>query len=97
MDSENGLEELWISVVVWFLEYLITRLMAVHISQAVALGDGWIAIATSLNMLRLFSVGGIQQNILCLPGPVVAMAAHKQKLCITYSSILCEYVSVVLL
>lgn len=59
-------------------------------SQAVALGDGWVAVATSLKMLRLFSLGGIQQNILCLPGPVVAMAAHKQKLCIAYSSTLCE-------
>ena len=67
------------------------------LSQAVALGDGWVAIATGLNMLRLFSVGGIQQNILCLPGPVVAMAAHKQKLCIAYSSTLCEYIPMGLL
>ena len=64
------------------------------LSQAVALGDGWIAMATSLNMLCMFSVGGIQQNILCLPSPVVAIAAHKQKLFITYSSILCEYISI---
>jgi len=52
--------------------------------------------ATSLNMLRLFSLGGIQQNILCLPGPVVAMAAHKQKLSIVYSSMLCKHDIVVL-
>ena len=73
--------------------YLFTSVVFIIVgmsSQAVALGDSWVAMATNLNMLRLFSIGGIQQNILCLPGPVVAMVAHKQKLCIAYSSTLCE-------
>ena len=60
--------------------------------QAIVHGEGWVAVATSLNMLRLFSLGGIQLNILCSPGPVISMAACKQKLCIAYSSILCEYI-----
>jgi len=49
-------------------------------------------VATNLNMLRLFTIGGIQLNVLCIPGPVVAMAAHLHKLSIAYSSVLSEFV-----
>ncbi|MEE6492231.1 hypothetical protein FKM82_016522 [Ascaphus truei] len=52
--------------------------------QAVCLGQGWVACATSGMLLRLFSVGGVQKEMVSLPGPVVTMAGHGEQLMVVY-------------
>uniref|UniRef100_A0A3B4YZ04 WD repeat and HMG-box DNA-binding protein 1 n=1 Tax=Seriola lalandi dorsalis TaxID=1841481 RepID=A0A3B4YZ04_SERLL len=53
-------------------------------ARALCLGQGWAAVATSKLMLRLFSIGGLQREIISLPGPVVCMAGHGEQLLIVY-------------
>ncbi|KAM7157935.1 WD repeat and HMG-box DNA-binding protein 1 isoform 2-T2 [Molossus nigricans] len=52
--------------------------------EAICLGHGWAAAATSALLLRLFSIGGVQKEIFSLPGPVVSMAGHGEQLFIVY-------------
>ncbi|XP_045679932.1 WD repeat and HMG-box DNA-binding protein 1 isoform X2 [Phyllostomus hastatus] len=52
--------------------------------EAICLGQGWAAAATSTLLLRLFSIGGVQKEIFSLPGPVVSMAGHGEQLFIVY-------------
>uniref|UniRef100_A0A3B4V0D9 WD repeat and HMG-box DNA-binding protein 1 n=1 Tax=Seriola dumerili TaxID=41447 RepID=A0A3B4V0D9_SERDU len=53
-------------------------------ARALCVGQGWAAVATSTLMLRLFSIGGLQREIISLPGPVVCMAGHGEQLLIVY-------------
>lgn len=48
------------------------------------LGDSWVACGTSKHLLRIFSVGGIQSSILALPGPIVSMAGHGDRLLVVW-------------
>ncbi|XP_064177418.1 WD repeat and HMG-box DNA-binding protein 1 isoform X1 [Anguilla rostrata] len=52
--------------------------------RAVCLGQGWAAAATSALLVRVFSVGGVQREVFCLPGPVVCMAGHGEQILIAY-------------
>ncbi|XP_038612733.1 WD repeat and HMG-box DNA-binding protein 1 [Tachyglossus aculeatus] len=52
--------------------------------QAICLGQGWLASATSASLVRIFSIGGVQKEIFSLPGPVVSMAGHGEQLLIVY-------------
>ncbi|XP_008837763.1 WD repeat and HMG-box DNA-binding protein 1 [Nannospalax galili] len=52
--------------------------------EAICLGQGWVAAATSTLLLRLFTIGGVQKEVFCLPGPVVSMAGHGDQLFIVY-------------
>uniref|UniRef100_A0A8C3CFV4 WD repeat and HMG-box DNA-binding protein 1 n=1 Tax=Cairina moschata TaxID=8855 RepID=A0A8C3CFV4_CAIMO len=52
--------------------------------EAICLGQGWAACATSALLVRLFTVGGVQKEIFSLPGPVVAMAGHGEQLMVIY-------------
>uniref|UniRef100_A0A2K5JIA0 WD repeat and HMG-box DNA-binding protein 1 n=1 Tax=Colobus angolensis palliatus TaxID=336983 RepID=A0A2K5JIA0_COLAP len=52
--------------------------------EAICLGQGWAAAATSALLLRLFTIGGIQKEIFSLAGPVVSMAGHGEQLFIVY-------------
>ncbi|XP_036398840.1 WD repeat and HMG-box DNA-binding protein 1 [Megalops cyprinoides] len=52
--------------------------------RALCLGQGWAAAATSALLVRIFSVGGVQREVFCLPGPVVCMAGHGEQLLIAY-------------
>ena len=60
---------------------------------AVAAGSNFVAVATSARTLRLFMPGGIQREVLALPGPVVAMNGLGNNLAITYHSSLGMFVS----
>ncbi|KAL6552609.1 hypothetical protein OROHE_007973 [Orobanche hederae] len=50
--------------------------------RAIALGNAWVAAATSLNFLRIFSEGGLQRQVLSLDGPVVSAAGYKDELAV---------------
>nr|XP_023695676.1 WD repeat and HMG-box DNA-binding protein 1 [Paramormyrops kingsleyae]XP_023695677.1 WD repeat and HMG-box DNA-binding protein 1 [Paramormyrops kingsleyae] len=52
--------------------------------QAVCLGQGWGAAATSARLIRIFSIGGVQKEIFSLPGPIVCMAGHGEQLFIVF-------------
>ena len=54
--------------------------------RSVAVGDGWIAIATNKQMLRLFSVGGVQRELISIPGQPVTLAGWGGRLAIVYQS-----------
>lgn len=52
--------------------------------EAICLGQGWAAAATSALLLRLFTIGGVQKEVFSLPGPVVSMAGHGEQLFLVY-------------
>ncbi|XP_008116547.2 WD repeat and HMG-box DNA-binding protein 1 isoform X2 [Anolis carolinensis] len=52
--------------------------------EAICLGHGWAACATSSRLLRVFTIGGVQKEILSLPGPVVSMAGHGEQLLVIF-------------
>ena len=43
------------------------------IVKVVAIGDGWVAIATDKQFIRLYSLGGVQHEIISCPGQIVTM------------------------
>ena len=51
--------------------------------MAVACGDDWLAVATDRRNLRMYSCGGMQLEIISLPGPVVALAGYKKEIIIS--------------
>ncbi|KYN15387.1 WD repeat and HMG-box DNA-binding protein 1 [Trachymyrmex cornetzi] len=53
-------------------------------SECLAVGDNFVAVATSKRNLRIFMIGGTQREILALPGPVVAMNGLGNHLVIAY-------------
>ncbi|KAL8168703.1 UNVERIFIED_CONTAM: WD repeat and HMG-box DNA binding-domain containing protein 1 [Gekko kuhli] len=52
--------------------------------EAICLGQGWAACATSALLLRVFTVGGVQKEIFSLPGPAVSMAGHGEQLLVIF-------------
>ncbi|KAJ6652739.1 hypothetical protein lerEdw1_010930, partial [Lerista edwardsae] len=52
--------------------------------EALCLGQGWAACATSTHLLRTFTIGGVQREIFSLPGPVVSMAGHGEQLLVAF-------------
>ncbi|XP_076978695.1 WD repeat and HMG-box DNA-binding protein 1 isoform X2 [Tamandua tetradactyla] len=52
--------------------------------EAICLGQGWAAAATSALLLRFLTIGGVQKEVFSLPGPVVSMAGHGEQLFIVY-------------
>ncbi|XP_011639181.1 WD repeat and HMG-box DNA-binding protein 1 isoform X2 [Pogonomyrmex barbatus] len=53
-------------------------------TECLAVGDNFIAVATSKRNLRIFMIGGTQREILALPGPVIAMNGLGNHLVIAY-------------
>ncbi|KAK9832382.1 hypothetical protein WJX74_008412 [Apatococcus lobatus] len=52
--------------------------------MCLAAGRFLLALATSTSTLRLFSLAGIQTNVMSMPGPVVAIAAHEHLLAVVW-------------
>ena len=48
--------------------------------MVVCAGEGWIAAATDRRQLRLFSAAGVQREVLSLPGPVLTLSGHGDRL-----------------
>lgn len=55
-------------------------------AQAVAVGAGWAAVATSKKYLRIFSSTGLQLAVLWLRGPVLCMAGSRERLAVVSHS-----------
>jgi len=51
--------------------------------MAICCGIGWVAAATDRRHLRIFSTGGMQREVLSLPGPIVAMSGFHDKLMVS--------------
>ena len=51
---------------------------------ALAIGDSWLAVATSRRILRFYSILGLQRGMISLPGQIVCLAGHTDKLLITF-------------
>ena len=49
-----------------------------------AVGSSFAAVATDKRFLRIFTIGGVQGDILSLPGSVVCMSGHKNQLMVVF-------------
>ena len=58
---------------------------------AIAAAQGWVAVATDTRNLRLFTVAGTQREVVSLPGPIVCLSGHKNRLLVVYHSGMGEY------
>lgn len=52
--------------------------------QALAVGDGFVAAATSRRWLRIYSSTGLEVAVMSLPGPVVSMVALNETLAVIF-------------
>ncbi|XP_035688519.1 WD repeat and HMG-box DNA-binding protein 1-like [Branchiostoma floridae] len=52
--------------------------------QVLAIGQGWVAVATDKRLVRVWTVAGIQKDVISVPGPVVSMAAYGTQLFVVY-------------
>ncbi|XP_071476243.1 WD repeat and HMG-box DNA-binding protein 1-like [Diadema antillarum] len=52
--------------------------------KALAVGEGWVAVATDKRLVRLYTTSGIQLQVFSLPGPVVCVAAHGKQLMLAF-------------
>jgi len=52
--------------------------------ECVAIGDKWMAFASSSQDLRIFSLGGLQLSSMTVPGPVVCLASSNNRLVVVY-------------
>ncbi|XP_018014855.2 WD repeat and HMG-box DNA-binding protein 1 [Hyalella azteca] len=51
---------------------------------AVACSNKVVCVASSKRIVRVLSVGGVSLDVLCVPGPLVCMAAHEHHLMLLY-------------
>ena len=58
--------------------------------QTVTIGDGWVAMATNKQLLRLLTVGGVQREVISLPGAPVTLAGWGGRLAVVYQMAPCE-------
>ena len=58
--------------------------------KAVAIGDGWIAMATSKRQVRLFTVGGVQREVISVPGVCVTVCGWGGRMAVVYQTGPCE-------
>ncbi|GFR68526.1 WD repeat and HMG-box DNA-binding protein 1-like [Elysia marginata] len=51
---------------------------------AITVSDKWAAIATANRQIRIFTIGGLQRHVFTLPGDVVSLASHRDRLLVAY-------------
>lgn len=44
----------------------------------------WISVATSMHFLRLYTLGGVQREIVSIPGPIVAINGSRNRLVVVH-------------
>ncbi|XP_017473483.1 PREDICTED: WD repeat and HMG-box DNA-binding protein 1 [Rhagoletis zephyria] len=55
-------------------------------TEALIATNKLVGVATSMQFLRLFTVMGTQREIISIPGPVVALAGHEDRILVLYHS-----------
>ena len=55
---------------------------------ALAIGDSWLAVPTSRRILRFYFISGLQRGMISLPGPIVCLAGHTDKLLMTFHTVM---------
>ena len=50
------------------------------------MGSTWAAVVTNQDLLRVFTIGGLQTALISLAGPVVCMSGHGSQLIVVYHS-----------
>ncbi|XP_004517331.1 WD repeat and HMG-box DNA-binding protein 1 [Ceratitis capitata] len=55
-------------------------------TEALVATNKLVGVATSMQFLRLFTVMGTQREIISIPGPVVALAGHEDRILVVYHS-----------
>ena len=58
------------------------------------MGDGWVAVATDKQYIRLYSLGGVQREVISSPGQIVTMAGRDSSLAVVYQTTSCEIIRV---
>lgn len=53
-------------------------------ATGVALGNGWVAVGTDKQLLRVFSLGGMQRDVICVAGVIVGVAGWGSRLAVIY-------------
>lgn len=56
-----------------------------------AIGSGWFAIGTNMNRLRIFTIGGVQRNLIDIGGQIIAISGHEDLLFVTYHTGIGKY------
>ncbi|CAL4136064.1 unnamed protein product, partial [Meganyctiphanes norvegica] len=51
---------------------------------ALCLGTNFVAVATDRRNLRIFSTGGVQRDVISIPGPIVCCIGHEDMLMVTF-------------
>lgn len=51
---------------------------------SVTIGIGWVAVATDLRNLRIFTMAGVQRDVLSIPGPVVCLAGFDKNIMVVF-------------
>ena len=54
--------------------------------QCASAGDGWVAVASDRRLLRLFMVGGLQLDVLSIPGPIFTLVGRGSSFSVVYHS-----------
>jgi len=57
-----------------------------EVITGVAAGQSWVAVATDKYHLRLFTAGGMQMEVMMMPGPLVTMVGEGDSLLLIYHS-----------
>ena len=65
-------------------------LQAKESATGLSLGNGWVAVATDKQLLRVFSLGGIQRDVISVAGVIVGVAGWRSHLAIIYQEPPCE-------
>ena len=52
--------------------------------QVVAIGNDWVAIATDKLFIRIYTLGGVQREIISCPGQVITMSGCGSQLGVVY-------------
>ena len=59
-------------------------------ATGLSLGNGWVAVATDKQLLRVFSLGGMQRDVLCVAGVIVGVAGWGSRLAVVYQEPPCK-------
>ena len=60
-------------------------------ATGLSLGNGWVTVATDKQLLRVFSLGGMQRDVISVAGVIVGVAGWGSRLAVIYQEPPCEF------